>query len=104
MVAVIALFSWNDFHGIWYDDGASDWIVGSIQDRGSGLAGIVSVVQGAVCPYNIASSNWDYWNNEWVSFSSSVMSVTCSQAKSKNHLAGNINELSKWFTKKYIIC
>ena len=78
--------SWiNAYNSIWYCDGCSDWVVGPISGRGSDFAGIIADGQGTTCPYNIASSNWQYWNSGWVTFSSSVMSVTCSQAKGKNN-------------------
>ena len=78
--------SWiNDDNAIWYSDGSSDWVVGSISGRGGDSVGIAANNIGTTCPYNIASSNWQYWNSGWVTFSSSVMSVTCSQAKGKNN-------------------
>jgi hypothetical protein len=81
---VNGLPSWiNGDHAIWYSDGFSDWAVGNIEWRGEDFAGIRS--KEFDCPYNIASSNWQYWNSGWVTFSSSVMSVTCSQAKGKNN-------------------
>jgi hypothetical protein len=79
--------SWiNANYAIWYADGAADWHFGSIENRGRDIAGIRADGQGTTCPTSIASTNWDYWNgNLWVSFSSSVISVTCSQAKGKKN-------------------
>ena len=79
--------SWIAADGaIWYADDLNDWVVGDVEDRGSNLIGIQADGQGTTCPYYIASSNWDYFDgSSWVSFSSSVISVTCSQAKGKNN-------------------
>ena len=79
--------SWiNANYAIWYSDGAADWVVGPISYRGGNTVGIIANGQGTTCPTSIASTNWDYWNgNLWVSFSSSVISVTCSQAKGKKN-------------------
>jgi len=79
--------SWiNRDHAIWYADGMDDWVVGSIGSRGKDISGIQAVGQGTTCPNSIASTNWDYWNgSSWISFnSSSVISVSCSQAKVLN--------------------
>ena len=80
--------SWiNADFAIWYSDDSSAWVVGSIEERGSDLAGIGAAdVPGTTCPNSIASSNWYYVNgNSWVNTgSSSVISVTCSLAKGKN--------------------
>ena len=79
--------SWiNAGYAIWYADDLSDWVVGDIEYRGSNYIRIEADGQGTTCPYYIASSNWDYFDgSSWVSFSSSVISVTCSQAKGKNN-------------------
>ena len=78
--------SWiNAGQAIWYSDDLSDWVVGRIEDRGSNFIGIQAIGQGTTCPFDIASSDWNYYDgSSWASFSSSGMSVTCSQAKSKN--------------------
>ena len=85
--------SWiNADHAIWWSDYAADWAVGAIEDRGSSYSGITADGQGTTCPYSISSSNWDYYNGgSWVSFSSSVMSVTCSKAKGKKNSLCIIN-------------
>ena len=80
--------SWiNADNAIWYSDDSSAWVVGSIEERGSDLAGIGAAdVPGTTCPNSIASTNWSYWSgSSWLTFSSSVISVTCSQAKGKNN-------------------
>ena len=76
--------SWiNANYAIWYAD--SDWVVGLIEGRGSDFGIGIIAGKGTICPNSIASTNWYYWNgSSWVSFSSSVISVTCSQAKGKN--------------------
>ena len=78
--------SWiNAYNAIWYSDGSSDWVVGSISNRGGDLVGIAANNIGTTCPYNIAW-NGNYWNGaSWVIFNSSVISVTCSQDKGKNN-------------------
>ena len=79
--------SWiNADQAIWYADGLSDWVVGPIGARGSNTIAIQAIGQGTTCPNSIASSDWSYWSgSSWLTFSSSVMSVTCSQAKGKNN-------------------
>ena len=79
--------SWiNAYNAIWWNDDVADWAVGNIEDRGSAYCGISADIGSATCPNSISSSNWDYYNGaSWVSFSSSVISVTCSQAKGKKN-------------------
>ena len=79
--------SWiNAGNAIWYADDLSDWVVGNIENRGSNYIGIEANGQGTTCPNSIASTNWNYWSgSSWLTFSSSVISITCSQAKGKNN-------------------
>jgi hypothetical protein len=78
--------SWiNANHAIWYADDLNDWVVGKIEARGSNVIGIQASGQGTTCPTSIASSDWQYYDgSSWKWFSSSVMSLSCSQAKGKN--------------------
>jgi len=78
--------SWiNANYAIWYADDLNDWVLGKIEGRGGNYISIEAEGQGTTCPNSIASSNWNYWSgSSWLSFSSSVISVTCSQAKVLN--------------------
>ena len=81
---VNGLPSWiNKDSALWFSD--SEWMVGSISSRGSTSRGIYSD-QVNVCPDNVASANWRYYDGSaWFLFSSSSISVTCSQAKGRNN-------------------
>ena len=83
---VNGLPSWiNKDSALWFSDDYSEWMVGSISWRGSNYRGIYSD-QVSVCPDNVASANWRYYDGSyWLSFDSSSISVTCSQAKGKNN-------------------
>ena len=79
--------SWiNAYNAIWYADDLSDWVVGTIDGRGGNTIAIQANGIGTTCPYSIGSTDWSYWSgSSWLSFSSSVISVSCSQVKGKNN-------------------
>ena len=81
--------SWiNANYAIWYSDGLPGWVVGPISNRGGDTVGLIANGhgQGTSCPNYIASTNWYHHNGvSWVSFPSSVISFTCSQAKGKKN-------------------
>ena len=61
--------SWiNAYNAIWYSDSSSDWVVGSISNRGGDFVGITASNMGTTCPYDIASTDWKYWNSDSKAF------------------------------------
>ena len=82
--------SWiNDYNAIWFVVDFDEWAVGGIEYLGTNFRSLAAESQGgSVCPFDIDSTNWYFWNGEWTSAGASEISVTCSQAKGKNN---NIN-------------
>ena len=76
--------SWiNANHAIWFVD--DEWAVGGIEHLGTNFRTLTAESQGgSVCPYDIDSTNWYFWNGGWTSAGAGEISITCSQAKGKN--------------------
>ena len=71
--------SWiNANHAIWFVD--DDWAVGGIESLGTNSRGLTADSQGgSVCPFDIDSTTWFFWNSGWNSTGAGEISITCSQ-------------------------
>ena len=82
--------SWiNANHAIWFVDDLDDWAVGDIKERGTIFRGLSSHNQGgSVCPFDITSTNWDFWNGtKWNSVGGGAgeIAFSCSPVECKNN-------------------
>ena len=71
---------------LWYNAGSDDWMIGSVDNLGSGTGGISSTGnQGqSSCPFNVPNNAWKYGgNNGWVIADANDVNIEC--------LAGNDN-------------
>ena len=88
--------SWiNANNAIWFVDEFDDWAVGDIKERGGVFRGFSAKNQGgSVCPFDITSTNWDFWSGGggWMVAGAGEISITCSQAKGKNN-----NQINMYF-------
>ena len=84
--------SWiNANNAIWFVDDFDDWAVGDIKERGGIFRGFSAKNQGgSVCPFDIDSTTWKFWNRGWTSAGAGEISITCSQTKGKNNNYINI--------------
>ena len=74
--------SWiNANYAIWFNDDYSDWVVGTIGERGSSTRFIEADNQGSTCPFDITANWYLYYSSQWNLVAGT--SFTCSQAKSK---------------------
>ena len=82
--------SWiNANHAIWFVDDFDEWAVGGIEYLGTNFRSLAAESQGgSVCPFDIDSTNWYFWNGEWTSAGAGEISIICSQDKGNNN---NIN-------------
>ena len=59
--------SWISSSGsaLWYYPGSSDWMIGSVDNLGTGTRGISSIGNQGIssCPYNVANDVWEYGDN-----------------------------------------
>ena len=70
---------------LWYNAGPDDWMIGSVDNLGSGTGGISSIGNQGIssCPYNVPNDAWKYSNNGWIIADADDISIEC--------LAGNDN-------------
>ena len=82
--------SWsNANNAIWFVVDYDEWAVGGIEHLGTNFRTLAANSQGgSVCPFDIDSTNWYFWNGGWTSAGAGEISVICSQDKGKNN---NIN-------------
>ena len=65
---------------LWYNAGSDDWMIGSVDNLGSGTGGISSTGnQGrSSCPYNVQNDAWEYSNyNGWNIADANDVSIEC---------------------------
>ena len=65
---------------LWYNVGSDDWMIGSVDNLGSGTGGISSTGnQGqSSCPYNVSNDAWKYVdNNDWIIVDANDVSIEC---------------------------
>ena len=64
---------------LWYNAGSDDWMIGSVDNLGSGTGGISSTgAQGrSSCPYDVPNYAWEYWNNGWIIADANDVSIEC---------------------------
>ena len=79
--------SWiNANHAIWFVDDYDDWAVGGIEDLGTNARSMSADSQGgSVCPFDIDSTTWFFWNGGWNSAGAGEISITCSQDEGKKN-------------------
>ena len=72
---------------LWFVD--DDWAVGGIESLGTNSRGLTADSQGgSVCPFDITSTNWDFWNGtKWNSVGGGAgeIAFSCSPVECKNN-------------------
>ena len=64
---------------LWYNAGSDDWMIGSVDNLGSGTGGISSTGNQGIssCPYNVPNDAWMYSNNGWNIADANDVSIEC---------------------------
>ena len=64
---------------LWYNAGSYDWMIGSVDNLGSGTGGILSTGDQGIssCPYNVTKDAWKYWNEAWIIADANDISIEC---------------------------
>ena len=78
---------------LWYNAGPDDWMIGSVDNLGSGTGGIASTGSQGIssCPYNVPNDAWQYVvDGSWIIADANDVSIECVTG---NHSFGNLKPI-----------
>ena len=70
--------SWiSPTHAIWFLQEDSRWGIGHLQGIGTENEGISSVRVSFICPFQLSSEKWRYYDNGWETSGANETSIQC---------------------------